>query len=89
MLFPYAVGGIVILGLVIGSIRSLVLERGKQKLAVRMVEKKREKVVKRLEKSDGKTKITPLSKGQAVNGSSKSEQERRREEFRLMRRIQV
>ena len=54
-----------------------------------MVEKKREKVVKRLEKSDGKTKITPLSKSQRVNGAGKSELERRKEEFHLMRKIQV
>ena len=54
-----------------------------------MVEKKREQVVRRLEKSDGKTKITPLSKGQRVNGVGKSERERRKDEFHLMRKIQV
>ena len=54
-----------------------------------MVEKKREQVVRRLEKSDGRTKITPLSKGQRINGVGKSEWERREEEFHLMRKIQV
>src|ERR1700712_2707751 len=42
LLFPYAIGGIVSVGLVIGSIRSLVLERGKEKMQARFVEKKRE-----------------------------------------------
>lgn len=32
LLFPFAIGGILMVGLVVGSIRSLVLERGKEKV---------------------------------------------------------
>lgn len=45
LLFPFAIGGILIIGLVIGSIRSLVLERGEQKLSARIVEKRRSTAV--------------------------------------------
>ena len=87
LLFPYAIGGIVILGLVIGSIRSLVLDRGKKKLGSRMVEKKREKVVDDL--GDKKAaKINPLLKGHKVTPGGKSERERREAEFNIMRKIQ-
>jgi len=37
LLFPFAIGGVLIVGLVVGSIRSLVLERGEEKLAARIV----------------------------------------------------
>ena len=88
LLFPYAIGGIVMLGLVIGSIRSLVLERGKKKLGSRQVEKMREKMLKMLQKKGQTDKIVPIeSKGQAVEVGF-SERERRREEFELMRKIQ-
>ena len=88
LLFPYAILGIIILGLVIGSIRSLVLERGKNKLSARMLEKKRSRVVRRLTKGNGKIKLTPLSRGQHAPGSGKTERERREAEFNLMREIQ-
>ena len=91
LLFPYAVGGIVILGLVIGSIRSLVLERGKKKLGRRMVEKKREDLLKRLymeEGKDGAGKLLPLSGKESFETAGMSERERRKKEFHLMRRIQ-
>ncbi|OKL61827.1 hypothetical protein UA08_02486 [Talaromyces atroroseus] len=41
LLFPYAFGGVMIIGIVIGSIRSLVLERGKNKMRSRLLEKTR------------------------------------------------
>ena len=88
LLFPYAVLGIVILGLVVGSIRSLVLERGKMKLSARMLEKKRASVVRRMQKGDGKVKLTPVSKGQKTPDSGQTERERREAEFNLMRDIQ-
>ncbi len=91
LLFPYAVGGIVILGLVIGSIRSLVLERGKKKLGRRMVEKKREKLLKEIYKKEGKDgakKLTPISGSQESAEVGMSERERREKEFHLMRKIQ-
>ncbi|MCJ1386671.1 Potassium channel [Xylographa soralifera] len=89
LLFPFAIGGIIILGLVIGSIRSLVLERGKKKLGARMIEKKRQAYLKKLgRKKKGRAKITPLSEGQETTSEGKTEKERREEEFNMMRKIQ-
>lgn len=42
LLIPYAVGGITALGLIIGSVRGLVLERGKTKVMRRAMGRKRE-----------------------------------------------
>ncbi|MCJ1393861.1 Potassium channel [Xylographa bjoerkii] len=89
LLFPFAIGGIIILGLVIGSIRSLVLERGKKKLGARMIEKQRQAYLKKLErKKKGCAKITPLAEGQQKTREGKTEKERREEEFNMMRKIQ-
>ena len=88
LLFPYAIGGIVILGLVIGSIRSLVLERGKKKLASRLVEKKRELLLKTLIKKGETDKLNPIQSKQHAEEVGMSERERRKTEFELMRKIQ-
>ena len=91
LLFPFAVGGIVILGLVIGSIRSLVLERGKKKLGMRAIEKKRERLLKKIYKREGKDgamKLIPLSSKEEFAEAGMSERERRKKEFHLMRQIQ-
>lgn len=88
LLFPYAIGGIVILGLVIGSIRSLVLERGKKKLGSRMVEKKRELLLKTMMKKNKTEKLNPIQSKQHSKEVGMSERERRQAEFNLMREIQ-
>ncbi len=88
LLFPYAIGGIVILGLVIGSIRSLVLERGKKKLGSRMIEKKRERLVTQMNSNGETAKLTPLSGEEEAKEAGMSERERRKAEFQLMRKIQ-
>lgn len=88
LLFPYAIGGIVILGLVIGSIRSLVLERGKKKLASRLVEKKRELLLKKMFQKDETDKLNPIQSKQHAGEVGMSERERRQAEFNLMREIQ-
>ncbi|MCJ1473455.1 Potassium channel [Lambiella insularis] len=89
LLFPYAIGGIIMLGLVIGSIRSLVLERGKKKLGARMIERKRQAYLKKLERGGrGRARITPLSIDQSKTFEGKTEKERREEEFKIMRTIQ-
>lgn len=88
LLFPYAIGGIVILGLVIGSIRSLVLERGKKKLASRLVEKKRELLLKKMIKKDETDKLNPIQSKQHAGEVGMSERGRRQAEFNLMREIQ-
>ena len=88
LLFPYAIGGIVILGLVVGSIRSLVLERGKKKLGSRMVEKKRELKLQRLLEKGKEDKLKPVASEQMAQEVGMSERERREEEFNFMRKIQ-
>ncbi|KAI9819258.1 MAG: Potassium channel [Pycnora praestabilis] len=87
LLFPYAFGGIVILGLVIGSIRTLVLERGKDKMGARMVEKIRESVVKRMDEENGKVRLKPFENND-LKKPNLSERKRRKQEFNLMRDIQ-
>jgi potassium channel subfamily K, other eukaryote len=97
LLFPYAIGGIVSLGLVVGSIRSMVLDRGKTKLHARMTEKTRKSVLKRIIETDkklvkprvrgiGQSTITTLSLD--PSSSRMSEMERRRAEFDAMRAVQ-
>lgn len=104
LLFPFAIGGIIILGLVIGSIRSLVLERGKVKMGARMVEKERRRILKKIDKSDNSSLLEPITGGQNRGSMSRSstlqeladthhnqtlsERERRQKEFDLMRKIQ-
>ncbi|CAN9263367.1 unnamed protein product [Alternaria sp. RS040] len=88
LLIPYAIGGLVTVGLVIGSIRSLILEHGKQKMAARFMEVKRQKV---LDSIDGDTHTIRISIFEKVNFSSKglTEAQRREQEFRIMRRVQT
>jgi potassium channel subfamily K len=87
LLFPYAIGGLVIVGLVIGSIRSLVLEHGKQKMAARFTEIKRERV---LASYNDKTRTIKLGWFSEMEYFQKglSEVQKREQEFRVMRKIQ-
>ncbi|KAJ7060616.1 hypothetical protein C8F01DRAFT_1290323 [Mycena amicta] len=52
LLIPFAVGGITLIGLVIRSIRALVLERGKVKIMHRAVEKERRKWIRHKDEPD-------------------------------------
>ncbi|KAI8635616.1 voltage-gated potassium channel [Xylariaceae sp. FL1651] len=66
LVIPYALIGITSLGLVIGSIRSLMLDKGKSRLDSRMLEKKRRKFVRRLmRKGRGKALLEPITDGDA------------------------
>ncbi|KAI9793589.1 MAG: Potassium channel [Piccolia ochrophora] len=87
LLFPFAIGGIVFVGLVIGSTRALVLERGKHKMSARMTEKTREKALKRMNADEGTIRLTPFKK-RDVGKNANSEKDRRRREFEVMREIQ-
>lgn len=95
LLFPYAIGGIIILGLVIGSIRSLVLERGKVKMGARMVEKERQHLLKKMEKHEKGATLEPvthdpttISRSSTLPNQPMTERQRRQQEFDLMRKIQ-
>jgi potassium channel subfamily K len=90
LLFPYAIGGIIIIGLVIGSIRSLVLERGKVKLGARILEKQRQRLLKRIETKDKLSILTPVEEEiVSFHGKGITERERRQMEFYLMRKVQA
>ncbi|KAF2502946.1 potassium channel-like protein [Lophium mytilinum] len=87
LLFPYAIGGILTVGLVIGSIRSLALERGKHKMSARFMEKKRQRVLASVDPDERTIKIGPFKK---IKFSQKglSELQRREQEFNIMRHVQ-
>ena len=99
LLFPFAIGGIVYLGLVVGSIRSLVLDRTKKKLSVRMTEKVRRRVIQRIDTAENSrnpvNKIRGLDKKTAKTltldpvGHEGGEKRRREAEFHAMRAVQA
>ncbi|KAJ2897566.1 Outward-rectifier potassium channel TOK1 [Zalerion maritima] len=94
LLFPYALVGVISLGLVIGSIRSLALERGQRKLDARFVEKKRRKKLKKLEQEGAAKMLKPIHGAEKrvntndMSGDFLTEYQRREQEFVLMRQIQ-
>ena len=91
LLIPYALIGIISLGLVIGSIRSLVLERGKHRFDARVMEKKRQQVLRRITKKGNDDILVPIQGGPFPSPSVASgltEFDRREAEFKLMRQIQ-
>ncbi|KAK2749373.1 Potassium channel [Myotisia sp. PD_48] len=84
LLFPYAVGGILTLGLIVRSIAELVLQRGKNKLTARVMEKTRAVVANRVK--TGKEQHFPFHRF-SPQSSELTEQEKHESEFHLMRRI--
>ena len=92
LLIPYALIGIISLGLVISSIRSMILERGRQRLGARLEEKNRRRMIRTITKKGRDDILTPLER-EATNDTMETdvppgEFERRRFEFTLMRKIQ-
>ena len=81
LLFPFAIGGILIIGLVIGSIRSLVLERGKEKLSARITEKRRSTAIHNVDERKQTIKISWFSAADFSTDPSLSPAQRREEEF--------
>ncbi|KAI1260147.1 voltage-gated potassium channel [Xylariaceae sp. FL1019] len=94
LLIPYALIGILTLGLVIGSIRSLMLDEGKSKIDARMLEKKRRRYIRHLTKHGKGDDLEPITEKDAdyypqfKAQAGKTELERRHAEFQLMRKIQ-
>lgn len=92
LLFPYAIGGIITIGLVIGSIRSLVLERGKAKLDARMLERERERLIRKVQREKSGLLIPVMGKKSNESEHPEldgcTERERREREFNLMRKVQ-
>lgn len=87
LLFPYAIGGIVSVGLVVGSVRSLVLERGKHKMEARMTEKTRERVLKSADPESRTVRVNMFHKIK-FHEKPANEHQRRMREFHIMRQIQ-
>ncbi|OAR00648.1 hypothetical protein LLEC1_02421 [Akanthomyces lecanii] len=89
LVLPYAFIGVISLGLVIASIRSMILDRARRRVVVRMEEKTRRKLVRKLTKSGNDTILSPMSGDDtSLSPHVTNEYERRRVEFELMRSIQ-
>jgi potassium channel subfamily K len=100
LVIPYAIVGIISLGLVIEAVRSLTLDGGKRRVLARMEEKKRRRFVRKISRQGGDEILEPLQeesdfprsqtdKTDRTDKSISSEFERRKAEFTLMRKIQA
>jgi potassium channel subfamily K len=87
LFIPFAIGGIVILGLVVGSIRTLVLERGQKKISARMMEKKRQRAVNSVGNGKQRMRISRFQTIKFVESFTNAAQ-KREQEFKAMRRVQ-
>ncbi|KAG6015117.1 hypothetical protein E4U54_004211 [Claviceps lovelessii] len=96
LLIPYALIGVISLGLVISSIRSMILERGRRRLDARMEEKNRRRIIRTMAKTGHDEILSPIYRSVGSSGGSQTsdsslpqnEFDRRRTEFLLMRKIQ-
>lgn len=96
LVIPYALIGVISLGLVIASIRSLLLERGRRRIDARMEEKKRRQIVRSMAQKGEDSVLEPIKEDKSLSTSPDSQQdmspanefERRKAEFDLMRKIQ-
>ncbi len=88
LLIPYALVGIISLGLVIGSIRSLVLDRRKLRHSARIIENKRRRTIRRMTRTGNDNILVPIKGNPPTDSSALTEFDRREREFRLMRKIQ-
>ncbi|KAI6826538.1 voltage-gated potassium channel [Hortaea werneckii] len=89
LVFPFAIGGILMVGLVVGSIRSLILERGKEKLSARITEKRRYSAVHNVDSRKQTIRISSLATADFSADPSLSPAQRREEEFKVMRKVQA
>lgn len=101
LLIPFAIGGIITSGLIVSSIRSLVVERGKVIAGARTVEKQRRRALRKLQKQNETAVLTPIysepdtqiglrtSLGTfSAKQDGLTERQRRKQEFELMRQVQ-
>ncbi len=82
LIIPYAISGIIMIGLVVGSIGALVLDKAQQKMGARMTARER----KRLEAELDDPNSNEESKGSTSREYKALPREKR--EFNLMRRVQ-
>lgn len=88
LFFPMAIGGILFVGLIIASIRTMVLEAGSCKISARMVEKARHRVLKSADPKTGKIKLSTFRMHHLKTDPSVPELDRREVEFDIMRQVQ-
>jgi potassium channel subfamily K len=94
LLIPFALAGIISLGLVISSVRNLIVENGSRCVTVRIGHKKRDKIIQKTMLRGDNDTLEPIEEKPQVShartfGPQKSEFERRKAEFYLMREIQA
>ncbi|KAJ5114833.1 hypothetical protein NUU61_000592 [Penicillium alfredii] len=88
LLFPYAVGGIVVLGLIISSIRKLMLEHGRQKMEDLLTARTRRFLVKEAFSNHRHLRrLVPHLGTDSPEAAGCSERERRKREFIMMRQV--
>ncbi|KAK9848119.1 hypothetical protein MYU51_017077 [Penicillium brevicompactum] len=88
LLFPYAVGGIIILGLIISSIRTLMLEKGRQKIGDILTAHTHKFLVKEALSNDSHLQgIVPPLDEQSAKVEGRSDREQRKREFIAMRQV--
>lgn len=88
LIIPFAICGVLMVGLVIGSIRSLVLEHGKEKMIARIIEKRRESAVNNVDGRKQTIKVSWFAQADFSTDPSLSPAQQREEEFKVMRRVQ-
>lgn len=94
LLIPFALAGIISLGLVISSVRSLILENGKRCIGARIDNRKRDKLIRKMLLTCNINTLDPIYQDLQTPQASSAELqqrefERRRAEFQLMRTIQA
>lgn len=89
LLWPFAIGGILMLGLVIGSIRSLVLERGAQKMGAQITENMRANAINGVDQKNQTIKVSWFAKVDFRLSPDMSPAQRREAEFNVMRKVQA
>ncbi len=85
--FPDAVGGIVILGLIISSIRILMLEHGRQRIADLLTARTHKFLVKQAYSERDHRRLVPNLRVGEDEGKELSNRERQKREFITMRRV--
>ena len=86
LFFPFAVGGILFVGVIIANIRTLVLESGSVKVSTRLVEKARHQAIKSGNPEEGIVRLRGMRRRDL---NAPTEIERREKEFEIMRAIQI
>ncbi|KAJ5512825.1 hypothetical protein N7463_002377 [Penicillium fimorum] len=88
LLFPYAVGGIIILGLIISSMRTLMLENGKQKIGNILTARTHKYLLKEAFSDRSRVNgIIPSLGEKSAKAEGRSEREQHKREFIAMRQV--